>query len=105
NKEYDRERVLVSKEIKKVWFCLESDDYGKIVKLLTLTLQRLSEIARLERTEINGVEKQLELPGSGTKNGRPHIVQLSPPAHALLKSVDGDGRFMFAKRNNWQIDK
>jgi integrase len=105
NKEYDRERVLISKEIKKVWFCLENDDYGKIVKLLTLTLQRLSEIARLERAEINWAEKQIELPGSRTKNGRPHIVPLSDAAMAILESVNGDGKFMFAKRNNWQIDK
>jgi integrase len=105
NKEYDRERVLTSKELKAVWLCLEDDDYGKIVKLLTLTLQRLNEIARLERTEINFADKQIELPGSRTKNGRPHIVPLSPPALAILSSIKGDGKFVFAKRNNWQVDK
>jgi integrase len=104
-KEYDRERVLVFKEIKKVWSGLDDDDYGKIVKLLTLTLQRRTEISRLERTEINWAEKQIELPGSRTKNGLPHIVPLSDAAMTILESVKGEGKFLFAKRNNWQIDK
>jgi integrase len=105
NKEYDRERVLVFKEIKKVWSGLDDDDYGKIVKLLTLTLQRRTEISRLERTEINWAEKQIELPGSRTKNGLPHIVPLSDAAMTILESVKGEGKFVFEKRNNWQIDK
>jgi integrase len=105
NKEYDRERVLTPKEIRKVWVSLADDDYGKIAKLLTLTLQRRTEISRLERGEINWAEKQIELPGIRTKNRLPHIVPLSDAAIAILESVDGDGKFMFAKRNNWQIDK
>jgi integrase len=72
---------------------------------LILTLQRRTEISRLERTEVNWAEKQIELPGSRTKNRRPHIVPLSPAALAILESVDGEGKFFFSKRNNWQIDK
>jgi integrase len=105
NKEYDRERVLVPRELKAVWHCLDDNDYGKIGKLLTLTLQRRDEIARLERSEVNWVEKQIELLGSRTKNKRPHIVPLSVPALAILKSIEGNGKFFFSKRNNWQIDK
>jgi integrase len=105
NQEYDRERVLVPRELRAVWLGLDDDDYGKITKLLTLTLQRRTEISRLERTEVNWAEKQIELPGSRTKNRRPHIVPLSPTALAILKSVHGDGKFFFSKRNNWQIDK
>jgi integrase len=105
NQEYDRERVLVARELRAVWLGLEDDDYGKITKLLTLTLQRRTEISRLERTEVNWAEKQIELPGSRTKNRRPHIVPLSPAALAILESVDGEGKFFFSKRNNWQIDK
>jgi integrase len=105
NQEYDRERVLVPSELRAVWLGLNDDDYGRIAKLLTLTVQRRDEIARLERSEVNWLEKQIELPGRRTKNGRPHIVPLSPPALAILKSVEGDGEFFFSKRNNWQIDK
>jgi integrase len=105
NKEYDRERVLVPKELRAVWLNLTDDDYGRIARLLTLTLQRRDEIARLERSEVNWVEKQIELPGNRTKNKRPHIVPLSAPALAILKSIEGDSKFFFPKRNNWQIDK
>jgi integrase len=105
NKEYDRERVLVARELKAVWLNLGDDDYGRIAKLLTLTLQRRDEIARLERSEVNWAEKQIELPGSRTKNGRPHIVPLSAPALEILKSVNSKDEFFFSKRNNWQIDK
>jgi len=78
----------------------------KIVKLLTLTGQRVNEIASLTWNEINFEEKQIELPGIRTKNSRSHIIPLSPPALAILKSIDRDGKdVVFAKRNNWQIDK
>jgi len=49
NKEYDRERVLVPRELRAVWLALKDDDYSRIAKLLTLTVQRRDEIARLER--------------------------------------------------------
>jgi integrase len=91
--------------LKTVWSNLDDNDYGKIVKLLTLTGQRRDEIARLNWSEVNFDEKQIDLPGSRTKNRRPHIVPLSPPALAILKSIDRDGIEVFAKRNNWQIDK
>jgi integrase len=55
--------------------------------------------------EVNFEEKQIELPGTRTKNSRPHIIPLSPPAIAILKSIDRDGKDVFTKRNNWQIDK
>jgi integrase len=105
NKEVSRDRVLTARELKTVWCNVDDNDYGKIVRLLALTGQRRDEIARLTWDEVNFDEKQIELPGSRTKNGRPHIVPLSPPAIAILKSVGGDGKFVFAKRNNWQIDK
>jgi integrase len=104
NQEKSRDRVLTARELKTVWSKVEDNDYGKIVKLLALTGQRRDEIARLNWSEVNFDEKQIELPGSRTKNGRPHIIPLSPPALAILKSIDRGGN-IFSKRNNWQIDK
>jgi integrase len=105
NQEKSRDRVLTARELKTVWSNVDDSDYGKIVKLLALTGQRRDEIARLTWNEVNFDEKQIDLPGSRTKNGLPHIIPLSPSALAILKSVDGDGKFVFAKRNNWQADK
>jgi integrase len=92
NKEQSRERVLAPKEIKSIWSNLPADEYGQIVKLLTLTGQRVNEIAGLTWNEINFEEKQIELPGIRTKNSRSHIIPLSPPALAILKSIDRDGK-------------
>jgi integrase len=105
NRERSRQRVLSSDELKILWTNLPDNEYGKIVKLLALTAQRKNEIANLERSEINWVKNQIELPGRRTKNGLAHIVPLSPPAVAILKSVGGDGKCVFKQRNNWQFDK
>ena len=112
NKERSRQRWLSPGELRAVWANVpdesdRNDDFSNVVKLLILTCQRKSEIAELERAEVNWTEKQIELSGErvGTKNGLPKIVPLSEPALAILRSVKGDGKYFFAKRNNWQIDK
>ncbi len=82
-----RERVLTELELAEVWQACEDDDYGKIVRLLILTGQRRTEIGDLTWPEI-GVDKRLiELPGSRTKNGRPHLVPLSDQAISIIQSV------------------
>jgi integrase len=101
-----RERTLDPKELKVIWHNLPDDDYGKILKLLTLTLCRRTEIGALRRSEINWTERLIELPGKvkvdgrwqrRTKNGRPHTIPLSPLAFAILKSMEGDGEFIFGR--------
>ena len=42
-----RTRILTDDELKKVWLAVGDDSYGRIVKLLILTGQRLREIATL----------------------------------------------------------
>jgi len=105
NQEQSRDRVLTARELKTIWSKVDDSDYGKIVKILTLTGKRRDEIARLTWSEVNFDEKQIELPGSRTKNRRPHLIPLSSPALIILKSIDRDGKGVFSKRNNWQIDK
>jgi integrase len=95
NEEKARERVLQPAELRLVWNSLEADDYGDIVRLLMLTGQRLNEIARLERSEID--QKDLiSLAGDRTKNERPHSVPLSAPARSILEGrpvrLDDDGQ-------------
>jgi integrase len=91
--EKSRERVLKDFELRAIWQCLNDDHYGSIIKLLALTGQRASEIGSLQWTEIT--ETAIELPGSRTKNGRPHIVPLSSPALDIITSqprrADDDG--------------
>jgi len=81
------ERVLSEPELAAVWLAAGNDDYGKIVRLLILTAQRRDEIGGLDRAEVAVDEKQIELPKDRTKNGREHIVPLSPQAMEILGST------------------
>lgn len=97
--EKSRDRILENWELKTIWHALSDNDYGKISKLLILTAQRRNEIGELEVTEFNRAERQIELPGSRTKNGLPHIVPLSDMAMKILESVDMEGRTYVFGRN------
>jgi integrase len=82
-KERSRERVLTDAEIRVVWQACDDDtDHSYILKLLLLTGQRAAEIGSLRWDEVWG--DQIILPGERTKNKRPHIIPLSPPAQAIL---------------------
>ncbi|MFD0460573.1 site-specific integrase [Microvirga aerilata] len=61
--------------------------FGPLFRLLLLTGCRLSEIAEMTRSELSDDLSTLHLPGNRTKNGRPHVVYLSPLAREVLKSV------------------
>ena len=81
-----RERVLSIRELVAVWHALENEeDFGHIVRLLILTLQRRSEIGDLEFPEVDITrEQQITLPGTRTKNGKQHIVPLSRSTQSIL---------------------
>ena len=72
-----------------IWKASGDDQYGAIVKLLALTGQRESEIGNLSRSEIH--EGLIILPGERTKNGRPHVVPLSPNALQIIGAQEQVG--------------
>ena len=82
NPEKSRDRVLAPAELRLIWNELGDDQYGAIVKLLTLTGQRASEIAGLCWSEIHGDD--IVLPAERTKNGRPHVLPSSEAAAAII---------------------
>jgi integrase len=80
-----RERFLSYEELRLVWQACEGlQEYTKIVRLMILTGNRRIEIGGLRWTEVNLEKRQIELPGSRTKNRRPHIIPLSDLAMSLL---------------------
>jgi integrase len=95
NSEYvERERSLILDgekpnydEIVAVWKGAPDNEYGKIIRLLILTLCRRDEIASLERSEFERDARLIRLPGSRTKNGREHVVPLSDAAMAILETI------------------
>jgi integrase len=91
----ERERALILDgekpnydELIAVWNGASDSEYGKIVRLLALTLCRRDEIGSLEWSEIDKEARLIRLPGTRTKNGREHVVPLSDPAMAILDTIE-----------------
>jgi len=83
-----RERVLTNEEIKKVWSACGDDTFGRIVKLLILTGQRVGEITSLTAAMIG--DDTITIPAALAKNGHKHIIPLGPLAKELLIRDDAD---------------
>jgi integrase len=88
--EKSRDRVLSDAELRTIWNACLDDDYGAIIKLLTLTGQRAGEIAELRWDEVG--DEQIQLPAIRTKNGRAHSVPLTEPVKMILRRFNRDGR-------------
>ena len=83
-----RSRVLAFDEIARIWVAAgDLGDYGKIVRLLILTLCRRDEIGELECAELDKEADAIVLPGARTKNGLEHLVPLAPLAQEILSGV------------------
>jgi integrase len=79
-----RQRVLSDAELAEIWSACRDDDYGRIIKLLTLTGQRRDEVGGMRWFEIDDDKKLWKIPGSRTKNHREHTVPLSDSGFALV---------------------
>jgi integrase len=102
-----RDRVLSDPELVAIWQGCHDDDYGRIVRLLMLTGQRLTEISGLRWSEIDLDKGIIELPGSRTKNKRPHQVPMSDSVSAILAAQEKvDGReLIFGRGQQWHRAK
>ena len=86
--EKSRERVLSLTEMRQIWAATEdSSDHDVIVRLAMLLGQRRDEIGgmRWDEIDLDELAPTWTLPGSRVKNGRMHVVPLSPVAVELLK--------------------
>jgi integrase len=97
--EVKRERVLSDFELAIVWKAAAAEGYpfGTLVQLLILTAQRRAEVGGVIWPEFDLVTCTWSIPGSRTKNGRPHLVPLSEAAVGLIDVVPrfADGDFLF----------
>jgi integrase len=99
--ERSRERVLSDAELKAIWNATAGqDDYSAVVRLLMLTGARVAEIGSLSRSEIVG--QAIVVPGSRTKNKRPHTIPTSAPARSILEAQlrRHNRDFLFGRRPN-----
>ena len=98
SKEQARERVLSPAEIRSLWHALDvvGGPIAAAAKMALLTGQRRSECAALSRSELDG--DVWLLPGSRTKNKKPHAVALSRQARELIahQPLKPGGPFIFS---------
>lgn len=83
----DRSRTLKVPELKQLWLAWDGLDdlWGAYFKVLLLTAQRRSEVARMRWDQIaDGV---WTIPAEENKSGRLHMVPLSPEAAAILDTL------------------
>jgi integrase len=91
-----RDRVLSNAEIAKFWRATDSSGgpFVALLKLLLLTGCRLNEVAGMRREELHDDGTQWVIPGSRTKNHRPHLVPLPQMARDLIANaprIEGSG--------------
>ena len=100
-KEYKRERVLRSEEIRAIWNACEamSGPYCAWIKLCFLCGQRRIETARIQRSQIIG--DYWELTGAETKNKQLHLTPLSRQAYDLVqKLLEQNGEYLIKSGRN-----
>lgn len=81
-KEKSRSRTLTDDELKRIWNACPDTTFGRVVKMLILTGQRLGETAAIETSWIR--ETNLTFPAHITKNGEEHTIPLAPNAQSLI---------------------
>jgi integrase len=96
--ETPRDRVLTDDELGKVIRAAREigGPYSGIVELLALTAQRRMEVARMTWDEVDLDNCLWTLPGSRTKNAKPHLVHLAPAAVRVLEARPKNSPYVFA---------
>jgi integrase len=85
--ETPKERALSDDELKAIWSVLEkrASQVKEVLRLIILTGQSPGEVMEIRWDEVDWIEKLWEIPGSRTKNGKPHVVPLSAQALRILE--------------------
>jgi len=86
-----RERYLDESEVRVVWRAINeglgSEEVKRALKLILATAQRPGEVASMHRNEIDG--EWWTIPKEKAKNGKEHMVYLTPTALDLIGDAKG----------------
>jgi integrase len=101
-----RERVLSDDELRWLWSAcaVVGEPFGSLVKLLLITGARLNEVAQMTTDELDGAT--WNIPGSRTKNHRPHTVPLPALAQDIiagLKAIGGERGYLFTTNGSTAV--
>lgn len=86
-----RDRVLNDDELRSVWLSASelTDPFGSFVRVLMLTMQRRSEVTKMNWTELDRSERLWTIPPDRAKNGLAHLVHLTEPVIEELDRLAG----------------
>lgn len=92
-----RDHVLTMDDIARVWRATDllGFPFGQYVKVLMLTGQRRTEVASMRWDAVDLDAGTWAMQSSETKNGRGHLVPLSPAVVAILGALPRFGQFVF----------
>jgi integrase len=79
--------LLTDVELAAIWRAAADDDFGKVVRLLILTLARRNEIGGMCWSELNRDAGTWTLPAERSKNKRRHTLPLPPMAWQIVDAV------------------
>jgi integrase len=89
HREASRERVHAPDELRAIWSAAAGDAaHARIVRLLVLLGARKSEVGGLMWSELDLEQGIWLMPGSRSKNGRPHEWPLPAQAIEILAGID-----------------
>jgi integrase len=95
-----RRHVIPDTDLRAIWAAAGQCGYpfGSVIRMLVLSGQRLSEIAKAQWSEIDVGTNCFVIPPSRTKNGQAHALPITPAMQALLDEVPrfADGSFIFS---------
>lgn len=88
-KEVSRDRILSREELCSVWQAADQMGFpfGRIVQLLILTAQRRDEVAGMRWAELDLERARWVIGKDRAKNGKAHIVHLSPQTLTILTKL------------------
>ena len=88
-RERARDRVLAPAEVRRLIKACRDEPYpfGPYTLMLLITAQRRGEVANMRWSEIDLKDKVWKIPGERSKNGKPHLVPLSPLALTVLRDI------------------
>ncbi len=87
--ERSRDRVLSDEELRGVWKACDAIGwpFRDLVRLLILTGARRDEVGKMRWSEVDLDTATWTLPKERSKNGQAHVVPLSGPALAILRTL------------------
>jgi len=95
--ETSRERVLSDAEIRALWTVAEREPlFGPGVQLLALSGCRRAEVFEASWNEFDIDHRKWLIPAARCKNGRAHLVHLTPTMLRILENLPRTGNFLFS---------